>query len=413
MIKWKLILILMWITAVIPPLFAQQDPISYIVQIGDTWTALGKRYGVDPVQLQASSGHINRQREPAIGSIMVMPQTAVSSGTLIRSADGGLWQTAVIHNTTPWQIALDNGLPSPHRPLFYQSLFIEEEGDFPRDLPIGFETLELSAVPAYSGEGVAFRGETAVPISVTAKLTLRGGRAGLEMDVMRNGRYQIGLTGTGAFFGTGEPELTIQAAGQPLWSQPWRFEDKSWAYQELTYTGLAGAITQEQINEERARMFALWEANSALAWKTAFQRPITDYLETSSQYGTRRSNNGGPYSTYHEGVDYSAYGGTAVLASATGTIVLAEKLLVRGNTVVIDHGAGVYTGMYHLSALETAVGDVVHAGDVVGLVGTTGLSTGNHLHWDLIINTIWVDGEAWLAGNMGCWLAEGLGGLCE
>lgn len=392
---------------------AQGDDSGHVVQAGESWAALGRRYGVDPVQLQAASGHINSQREPAIGSVVMVPQTAVFEGDLVRSADGGLWETAVSHNTTAWQIALQNEIPSPYRPQFYQPVFIEEEGAVPLDLPIGFVILELSAIPAHPGEAVAFRGQTAVPVTVTAKLTLRGGRTDLVMDVMENGRFWTGATGTGAFFGSGEPELTIQVEGQPLWSQPWAFVDKSWAYQELTYTGSAGAITQEMIDAERAQMFALWEPNSPLQWTTPFQRPIDTYFEVTSWYGTRRSNNGGPYRTYHEGVDYSAYGGTPVMAAAAGTVVLAETLPVRGNTVIIDHGAGVYTGMYHLSAVETAVNDTVQVGDVVGLVGTTGLSTGNHLHWDLIVNTVWVDGEAWLAQDMACWLAEGLDHPCN
>ena len=408
-----IVLVLSGASAVI----AQDGEVEHLVQVGDSWIALGQRYGVDPVQLQAASGHINSQREPAIGSVVMVPQTAVFSGNLIRSADGGLLQTAVSNNTTAWQIALQNEMPSPYRPQFYQPVFIEEEGRVPRDLPMGFETLELSAIPAHPGEGVGYRGQTTAPVTVTAELTMRGGRTDLLMDVMKNGRFQTGTTGTGAFFGSGEPALNIQVETNgrllPLWTQPWAFEDKSWAYQELYFTGSAGAITQEMIDAEREQMFALWELNTPLGWETTFQRPIDNYFELSSNYGTRRSNNGGPYSTYHEGVDYSAYRGTPVMAAAAGTVVLAETLPVRGGTVIIDHGAGVYTGMYHLSAVETAVSTTVQTGDIVGLVGTTGLSTGNHLHWDLIVNTVWVDGEAWLAQDMGCWLAEGLGQSCD
>lgn len=411
--SWKMVLILVLLLGYASAATAQNGEAEHFVQVGDSWAALGRRYGVDSVQLQAASGHINGQREPAIGSAVMVPSQPAFYGNLIRSADGGLLQTAVSHNTSAWQIALQNEISFPHRPLFYQPVFIEEAGKFPSDLPIGFETLELSAVPAHPGEGAGYRGQTTVPLTVTAELTMRGGRAGLAMDVTKNGRFQTATTGTGAFFGSGEPALTIQVDGHPLWSQPWTFEDKVWAYQELYFTGSAGAITQEMIDAERAQMFALWEPNTPLQWTTPFQRPIDTYFEVTSWYGTRRSNNGGPYSTYHEGVDYSAYDGTPVMAAAAGTVVLAELLPVRGNTVVIDHGAGVYTGMYHLSGLETAVSETVQVGDVVGLVGTTGLSTGNHLHWDLIVNTVWVDGEAWLVQDMACWLAEGLDQPCN
>ncbi|MEJ2750651.1 MAG: M23 family metallopeptidase, partial [Anaerolineae bacterium] len=129
----------------------------------------------------------------------------------------------------------------------------------------------------------------------------------------------------------------------------------------------------------------LWSIKSpAPQWHNAFQRPIASYLEISSYFGARRSYNGGPYNSSHEGTDFAAYGGTAVTAPAAGTIVLAEPLAARGGAVIIDHGLGVYSGYYHLSNIIAVPGQAVQPGDLIGEVGTTGLSTGNHLHWDLM-----------------------------
>ena len=72
--------------------------------------------------------------------------------------------------------------------------------------------------------------------------------------------------------------------------------------------------------------------------------PLDDYLEISSLYGARRSYGGGPYDRYHEGLDFSAYGGTAVHAPAAGTVSLAENLVARGGAVLLDHGLGVFRG---------------------------------------------------------------------
>ncbi len=147
-------------------------------------------------------------------------------------------------------------------------------------------------------------------------------------------------------------------------------------------------------------------------WTGAFLRPIQDYLEISADYGARRSYNGGPYRSYHEGVDFSAYSGTPVFAPAGGTVVLAEPLFVRGGAVLIDHGLGIYTGYYHLSSVDVAVGQIVQPGDQLGGVGTTGLSTGNHLHWDLIVNGTWVDAMSWLDQDTACWILEALDRPC-
>ncbi|MCP4415230.1 MAG: M23 family metallopeptidase, partial [Chloroflexi bacterium] len=236
-----------------------------------------------------------------------------------------------------------------------------------------------------------------------------------EMDVFGNGRFAVGLTGTGAFFGTQQPSLTIEVADAPLWQQPWQFVDAdSWIYQQMTLTGTAAQIDQQSIEEERERLDAIWQQNSGSAqWNEPFQLPISSYLKISSPFGARRSYNGDPYRTYHEGVDFSAYGGTAVSAPAGGTVVIAEFLYVRGGAVIIDHGLGIYTGFYHLSSLAVAPGDVVQLGQLIGEVGTTGLSTGNHLHWDLLVDDVWVDAQAWLTQDMACWILVGLGQSCS
>ena len=64
---------------------------------------------------------------------------------------------------------------------------------------------------------------------------------------------------------------------------------------------------------------------------------------------------------------------------------------MRGNAVVIDHGGGVYSGYWHMSELRVVVGQSLNTGDVIGLVGNTGLSTGAHLHWELHVYGVAVD----------------------
>lgn len=382
-----------------------QAAATHVVLPGDTWEALALRYGTD---VQALNPHMNQQRQPTIGTEIVVPDGGEQLGSLVRSGDGGLLATAVLHQTSPWTIALQNGLSHPYQPTFYQPLFLPGGEEPPRDLPVGFESLELSQVVAHPGQALGFRVETMMPVSTTAVL------ADLPFVVTENGRYQVGLVGTGAFYGSGEPELVIQVDGAPLWTQPWRFADpNTWDYQEITYTGEAAEIDQAAIDEERARLREIWsQVSPEPLWQDAFQEPIADYLEISSTFGARRSTNGSPYNRYHEGVDFSAYGGTPVLAPAGGVVVVAEPLYVRGGAVIIDHGLGVYSGYYHLSEVLVEAGTAVSPGDPIGEVGTTGLSTGNHLHWDLLIGTTWVDAAAWVEQDMACWILAGWGQPC-
>jgi murein DD-endopeptidase MepM/ murein hydrolase activator NlpD len=229
----------------------------------------------------------------------------------------------------------------------------------------------------------------------------------------RRGAHLVGLLGSGAFFAAGEYTLQVTPENGAGWSQPLRVVDGSWDFQEITLTGSAAAIDSASIAAERERLFRLWEVvTPAPLWSTATRLPVDSYLEVSADYGVRRSYNGGPYSTYHEGVDFAAYGGTPVLAPAGGTVILAEFLYVRGGAVIIDHGLGVYSGFYHLSNILVTPGSVVTPGTPVGEVGTTGLSTGNHLHWDLLVGGVWVDAMDWHARDMNCWLLAGLALPC-
>ena len=216
-----------------------------------------------------------------------------------------------------------------------------------------------------------------------------------------------GLFATGAFFPPGDHLLTIEVEGSPLWSQPVQVVPGEWNFEDITLTGSAAAIDAESIRLERERLSAIWnQSSSTPLWETNFNQPIEQFLQISSNYGARRSYNGGPYSSYHEGVDFSAYGGTPVTAPASGIVALAENLYVRGGAVIIDHGLGVYTGLYHMSELLVETGQTVNRGQIVGRVGSTGLSTGNHLHWDLLVNGIWVDAAAWHQSDIACWIVE-------
>ncbi len=379
--------------------------IPHIVQPGDTWTALAWQYGLDTAQLKQSYGHMNQQRQPTIGSTLLLPDTGINrTGLIVRPVESVL-KTAVSHNLTPWTIAQRSQLTTPYQSLLYTPIFIPIENQPVREFPIGFAQLELSQIPAKPGQAIGLRGIVQPERQVSVSLS------STEMDVFENGRNFIALTGTGAFFGAGEPELTIRIDGEPLWTQPWRFEDDEWNFQQITLTGSAAEIDQAARDAERQQLMEIWQqATNTPQWTTSFATPVDSYLEITSDFGARRSYNGGPYSTYHEGVDFAAFGGTPVLAPAAGTVVVAENLYVRGGAVIIDHGLGVYTGYYHMAGVAVTPGQHVEPGELLGEVGTTGLSTGNHLHWDLLVNGIWVDAAAWQAQGMGCWILNGFGG---
>ncbi len=128
-------------------------------------------------------------------------------------------------------------------------------------------------------------------------------------------------------------------------------------------------------------------------WRGAFMVPLQG--RQTSPFAIRRSYNGGPLDSYHGGVDIAGNTGAPVAASARGRVVLAEDLKVRGGAVIIDHGLGVYSCYYHLSQISVKKGQIVERGQTVGLVGSEGLSTGPHLHWELRVTGNAVDPWTW------------------
>ena len=128
-------------------------------------------------------------------------------------------------------------------------------------------------------------------------------------------------------------------------------------------------------------------------WQGLFAVPVSG--RQTSPFAIRRSYNGGPPGSFHGGVDIAADAGVRVPASNRGRVVLAELLHVRGNTVILDHGMGVYTAYCHLSQIDVRKGQIVDKGQTVGLVGDTGVSTGPHLHWELRVTGKAVDPWPW------------------
>jgi murein DD-endopeptidase MepM/ murein hydrolase activator NlpD len=126
-------------------------------------------------------------------------------------------------------------------------------------------------------------------------------------------------------------------------------------------------------------------------WDGRLQHPLGKPVPVISAFGTRRAYNDGPFGSYHGGTDFSSPEGSPVYAAASGVVVLARPLQVRGNTVIVDHGGGVFTLYCHLSEFSVAEGMDVAAGHQLGLVGNTGLSTGPHLHWELRVQGVRVD----------------------
>jgi murein DD-endopeptidase MepM/ murein hydrolase activator NlpD len=130
------------------------------------------------------------------------------------------------------------------------------------------------------------------------------------------------------------------------------------------------------------------------SWEDPLQPPVSGCM--TSPFGVKRLHNGKPTGEYHGGVDQRTPEGEAIRAVAAGTITFAKQFNVLGNAVGIDHGQGLESMYLHMSRLVVAPGAALQRGDILGYAGSTGRSTGPHLHWVLYVNGVNVNPAQWL-----------------
>lgn len=129
-------------------------------------------------------------------------------------------------------------------------------------------------------------------------------------------------------------------------------------------------------------------------WEGIFLTPVDGPV--IGEFGVQRLHNGKTPAGFHNGVDVRAKTGTPVRAANAGVVLLAARFKAHGQTVLINHGQGVMSIYLHMSRLRVQPGQKVNKGDRIGDVGSTGLSTAPHLHWQIYVHGVQVDPQAWL-----------------
>jgi murein DD-endopeptidase MepM/ murein hydrolase activator NlpD len=240
----------------------------------------------------------------------------------------------------------------------------------------GLLALPLLAAPARAegtSQGSLVTGR--VPPGTTLALDGRALRVG------RGGEYAFGF---GRDHGP-DAVLTVTPPGGRPEAQHLAVAKRAWQVQRLE--GLPGAMvtpppeTMARIIRERDHLAALRRQDSAEPrFAAGFVWPATGRI--SGVYGSQRILNGEARAP-HVGLDIAVPVGTPLRAAAAGRVLLAMDLYFTGHTVVLDHGFGVQTLYAHLSRLEVAEGEMLAAGQGIGLSGATGRVTGPHLHFAL------------------------------
>ncbi len=369
------------------------------IGFGESLRSLSRRYRV-PIPSLAQLNHLATPLDIYVGKNLVIPETSSQDAPVKRMAltsGQSLFELAILQGSDPWTIASSNEISSTWGVLpgdILQTPGGESSG--PGGLPP--EIASASLTPMVQGKTVVLR------ISGRENLQLSGSVLGFPLHffpvasgewVALDGVYamqtpglyplelKVSLSGGGEFqFVQGVPV----AAGDFLQDVPITVDP----------AGLDPAVTRPE-DEEWSALAA--PATAEKMWSGAFQFPAEKVYSDCfpSTYGRRRSYNGSPYNYFHTGLDVCGGVGDDIYAAASGVVVFAGKLTVRGNATMIDHGWGVYSAYMHQSEILVKPGDRVEAGQLIGRVGRTGLRiTGPHLHFEVLVGGVQVDPSDWL-----------------
>jgi murein DD-endopeptidase MepM/ murein hydrolase activator NlpD len=221
---------------------------------------------------------------------------------------------------------------------------------------------------------------------------------GKRVAVVKQDENWIAIVGISLDTPAGEHKIVVDT-GEGSVEVPFRVTDKSYRTQHLTIKNERQVtpnpddlkrIAAEQ-NRSRAALQRFTETTSPVF---ALATPVPG--AKSDSYGSRRFFNGQPRKP-HSGMDIAAGKGTPIRAPAAGKVVEVGDFFFNGNTVFVDHGAGLVTMYCHLDRIDVKSGDLVNTGDALGTVGATGRVTGPHLHWGVSLNGTMVDPALLLA----------------
>ncbi len=380
----------------------------YVVQSGDTLSGIAMRHGTTVEELALANNLMYPDyiytgqtlvvpgwAAPAGGEAVVEEAPSGDSGTdcaeLIHVVSAGetMGGIAVRYGVTVAELAATNGIANPSWISVGQVLYIPG-ATCPEPLVLNEPFVSIAWEPERPHQGDTLRLvlETAYPVT-----DVTGSLGEVPLRFLSDGTRHSAYVGIPAMAEPGYRQAEIYLGGEPaqvlaIPVLPWGFlVERLWLSAETTQLLAPDVVAWE--NNTIAAVCGQFTGEDY--WDGTLAMPLTGNPPVISGFGTQRAYNDGPVTSYHGGTDFPVAEGVPVMSSAPGVVVWADALKVRGNAVIVDHGAGVYSMYCHLSEIKANTGDLVSAGDVVGLVGNTGLSTGPHLHWEVRVQGERVD----------------------
>ena len=195
----------------------------------------------------------------------------------------------------------------------------------------------------------------------------------------------------------GNYQLTLTAENEKTTTIPITITPRVFVMQPLTIDPNINATTRtDNSYEEFHTMLTISRTvtEPLPLFSEGFVLPVEGRMTT--EYGQGRTINGVPSGSRHSGYDLAAPTGTSIQSTQAGKVRFAGELILTGNTIILEHGMGIFSQYYHMDSLAVEEGDFVEVDERLGTVGTTGFSTGPHLHFCIYVNGAYVDPAVFL-----------------
>lgn len=378
-----------------------------LINFGDSFRSLIRRTQV-PQAIFKKLNHVVSPSQFYVGARMILPAQEGNQTPATRvstSAGESLLELAVKQNTDPWTLAEVNDLQGSWDSVPGDTIFAPG-GDGTQStsgLPSAFISAKIRDLPIKQG------GTGIITVQTIPGVTLGGVLVDhpLHFFPMTDGT-QVALQGVHALLTPGVYPLRLDATLPDGSMQS--YEQSILIVSGYYLTGENLVVDPSLIDpavtdpEQKQLESITLPSTPTKYWDGGFTSPAVAYADSTfytSRYGTRRTYIGQgtdlKIDWWHTGLDFGGGTGLPISAPARGKVVFAEAWTVRGNTTIIDHGWGVYSGFWHQSEIKVQVGDIVEQSQIIGLVGGTGRVTGPHLHWELWVNGIQVDPLDWIS----------------
>jgi murein DD-endopeptidase MepM/ murein hydrolase activator NlpD len=377
-----------------------------IIALGDNPSKLAIKYRIDQDQL-VSLNKLTSIYEVFAGSNLLIPINSEKRplhGAFLCGSGTTFLEFSASSEVNPYELVLLNLKSSSSHFIpgesIYQLPF--DEGNSTLEFGDPIVELTISPLPLQQGATAEIQVLSNGPISIQGSLNNSHLQFFTEDDqnyYALQGIHAMATQGLSSFEITGTSASgTIFVFQQDILLQPGTFDSDPML--KVDPSTIDPAVTKP---EEAMIRDLVSQVTPLRYWSGLFESPAF-YQEYNSLFGSRRSYNDNPEVFFHTGVDFAGGVSLPIIAPAAGKVVFAGPLTVRGNTVFIDHGWGIFSGFFHQSKLDVKVGDVVTLGQKIGEVGNSGRVNGKddfpgagaHLHWELWVNGIQVNPLHWL-----------------